>query len=681
MSNVSIEVISPIPGANVGTQRIDVMTVKVRVSAEDGVDLSGITSVMADQVVLSQSVEDPMLWYGRVAVNLGENTLDIQVAGPELSGEQTVTYRNDVAYAVGESILLDEANNRLIVANRREPNIYAVDLNSGTRTLLADNYKGSGGDLRQIWGIAWLEQGSSILVNEYANDILFSLDLASGDRVPVSSGLVGDGENFVHLYQLAVDHANNRVFAADGGYDAIFEIDLSNGDRSIVSQNEWVGEGENFDRIYGIQYHPARNVLFVTDRSASVVFEVDVVTGDRVILSSNTTGSGPLLGYVYDIQLDIEGNRLLATNFDPDESRAPGSILAIDLSSGDRVAISSATAGTSSSFIRPHSLSPLSDSNHVYVSSAFEQRIYKVNTVNGAREVLTQAAVGAGPRLDLTRLELSPDSSIVIAFNKEQAGLVNVDLTTGVRRSIAANDQGVGPDLKAPRDFAVDWSKQIAYVLDSEYKGVVRIELSSGDRNLISDAENVESPFISPLQIVFDNLRNKIYVLDETERASAWVINEIDPITGERKEIFGDVPFRFPRELELPWDGLKMAVHGTDSIFLIDIDTGVSSEVSIDPSFFDSLYTDLHLDEANERLILPRKKSAVTSWDGIIAEVDYNGSLHTLSSSLIGGGRGLHNGGSITYDSRNNRVLVGDSNLSGIVSVSLETGDRIIVSQ
>jgi len=681
MSNVSIEVISPIPGANVGTQRIDVMTVKVRVSAEDGVDLSGITSVMADQVALSQSADDSMLWYGQIAANPGEYTLEIEVDGPGLSGEQSVNYLNDVAYAVGESILLDEGNNRLIVANGREPNVFAVDLNTGVRTLLADKHIGSGPELQQTWGIAWLEQGSSILVNARRVGLI-TLDLATGNRNVVSSADIGSGEMFGGLYQLELDSSNSRVFAADGAYDAIFVVDLASGDRTIVSKNDAVGSGENFNRIYSLRYHPASNVLYVADRPEGTIFRVDVASGDRTVLSDELVGTGPGLNYVHDIQLDLANNRLLATNYDRSDSSAPGSIIAIDITSGNRTDVASTNVGAGSALVRPQTLSPLDATNNVYVSSLTEQRIYKVNTTNGNREILTNAHIGSGPRLGVMQLELSLDNSTVIAFNREDPGLIEMNLSTGNRELFVGNSQGAGVDLMAPRDFTIDWLENIAYILDYEYKGIVRIDLTTGNRSLIPDEVNGVNLFENPSHIVYDNLRDRIYVTDAKGAGSGMAIMEINPSTGAIAEAFSDaVADSFRGELELPWGGQHLAIRTSDSFKLIETSTGVVNEIPVGSAFFNGTLYDLRLDEANERLFVVRRKNSSNSWDTTLAEIFYDGTFNILSGNSVGGGRAISSNRGTAYDAGNNRFLVGDVAVNGIVSVALETGDRITISQ
>ncbi|MHC4165297.1 MAG: hypothetical protein ACYSUM_24580, partial [Planctomycetota bacterium] len=67
---------------------------------------------------------------------------------------------------------------------------------------------------------------------------------------------------------------------------------------------------------------------------------VDVLTGDRTLLSSATGGTGPTLTSVRALAFDGAGSLCLVW----DAGR--GAVIAVDVLTGDRTLLSSATGGT-----------------------------------------------------------------------------------------------------------------------------------------------------------------------------------------------------------------------------------------------------------------------------------------------------------------------------------------------
>jgi DNA-binding beta-propeller fold protein YncE len=82
-----------------------------------------------------------------------------------------------------------------------------------------------------------------------------------------------------------------------------------------------------------------------------------------------------------------------------------------------------------------------------------------------------------------------------------------------------------------PRGIALDSANNRALVVDSSLAAVVAVDLSTGDRTILSDSVTGMGPnFLFPEGITLDSANNRILVLD----SSLAAVIAVEPISGDR---------------------------------------------------------------------------------------------------------------------------------------------------
>ncbi len=452
------------------------------------------------------------------------------------------------AISLPVGITIDAANNRALVVQTSNgfssANVMAVDLDSGERTILSDNaIPDASNPLLFTTSIALdAAHGRTLVANSGG---LLAVDLVTGARSVLlpSSG----GDPFVTLDNLVLDAANNRVFAIDGFFrtivaidldssarsllptadtpdaskpfgtpdsivldpshgralvvdsflQAVVAVDLDTGARNILSDGTVPDSDNGFDGPIGITLDTAHNRALVIDSSLSSVLAVDLDTGARTILSDGAIqASNPLL-YPSGITLDAANNRALVTIQGlPDCCHA---VMSVDLDTGARTILSdNASPDSSNPFGRPLGIE---------LDSANDRALVLADPFWGGEALLT-VKLETGARTILSNFE-TPDSSnpfsypvsIALDSSNNRALVVDASRFYGIGlRSITSVDLGTGartilsdgatPDthnwLYSPGGIALDAARNRALVVDRQSKAVVAVELTSGERVIVS---------------------------------------------------------------------------------------------------------------------------------------------------------------------------------------------------
>jgi len=100
----------------------------------------------------------------------------------------------DVLFEYPSELLLDSANNRLLVADNVKDAVYAVDISSGARTLLWNyDVDGTENDIGYISDMKMDLASNRVLALDYDSNKIVGINLENGDRVTVG----GDGTSDV----------------------------------------------------------------------------------------------------------------------------------------------------------------------------------------------------------------------------------------------------------------------------------------------------------------------------------------------------------------------------------------------------------------------------------------------------------------------------------------------------
>ena len=352
-------------------------------------------------------------------------------------------------------LVLDAANDRLLVADNNLDGIIAVDLSDGPNKGLRTRFSTDGD--------------------------------GNGPEMNTPSGA------------MALDSANNRVLLMDSTLEALFAVDLTTGERSVLSDD--TNDGTGFKSSAGLALHPTKpNVALVSDGSSNdVVFEVDLVTGERTVLSPK---EDPAIGS-WNTPRDIIA--WTDTPFALVPTSSDRALFSVNLETGGRAVVSSASTGTGPDFGTPRfmALRGTSHANRLLITdSGILDALLSVNLETGDRELLSGSSgvgaqkvlVGAGNDFSDPRgIALDDGNDIAYVADAGSKTVVIVDLTTGDREELAPPEPprtlAAGPQLINPRSIALDRSTQPPrlLVVDDGLNAVMEVSLATGERNTISE--------------------------------------------------------------------------------------------------------------------------------------------------------------------------------------------------
>ena len=188
-----------------------------------------------------------------------------------------------------------------------------IDLSTGDREVVLSPGLGSGpypGTITAFLVDTRPEQPAHILgVMRGTNYYLFSADLTTGDRYVLDLGL----PSATHLVnEVRHDVKNNRLIFSDADFsvadnDAIYAIDLTTGDPTTISDGATgSGPGFNFPSNFVLEPQSAPTRTVVSNANDHNLLSVDLASGNRTVISNNTSANflpGPL-------ELDTSGSRL-----------------------------------------------------------------------------------------------------------------------------------------------------------------------------------------------------------------------------------------------------------------------------------------------------------------------------------------------------------------------------------
>jgi DNA-binding beta-propeller fold protein YncE len=130
---------------------------------------------------------------------------------------------------------------------------------------------------------------------------------------------------------------------------------------------------------------PTARRAFVLDAGAPAVLSVDLLTGSRTVVSSATQGVGASLGGAVDLAVSPEGDRLFLVG--------PSRVVGVDVATGDRTLLSTTAAGgpgRGPGLLHPTSvvLSPAGDV--LLVTDAALNAVVAIDLSTGERVVLSR---------------------------------------------------------------------------------------------------------------------------------------------------------------------------------------------------------------------------------------------------------------------------------------------------
>jgi hypothetical protein len=237
-------------------------------------------------------------------------------------------------------MLFDTANERLLLASnpgQGAPQIVAVDIETGVRTTISSDDRGTGDSFANPVSLEW-GQGHQLLVTDNTADAIFMVDPVSGNRTTVvdatalgvaiesplfASWIESSNElivtpnvifdhyfigienwqtaplTYVHstndgntgpeinrtVQGSAVDEANNRLLVLDG-HDQLIAVNLESGDRTLLAESV-TNISSPFELSKNLEYDPVSKLLFIVESNINTgLYVVDPQSGSVVLLSN-----------------------------------------------------------------------------------------------------------------------------------------------------------------------------------------------------------------------------------------------------------------------------------------------------------------------------------------------------------------------------------------------------------
>lgn len=300
---------------------------------------------------------------------------------------------------------------------------------------------------------------------------------------------------------------------------------------------------------------------------------------------------------------------------------------------------------------------------------------------NGSRAVLSGPRNGVGPQfVSPYSLELDAGNERLLLFDLELSAIFTIDLATGDRTILVANDQSTTPSLNSVTVMTMNPAAD-ELLCASSASGLFRVVLSTGALETISGpGTQVGPPITSPTGIAYDKASNLAYVAEASTRS----VYTVDLASGERKLFSGSGVATGPDILAtgdcelVPTFGLVVVDRG-GFVVAIDLATGDRATLSApseDEEKDDSFATVRAVAALGEDLYLPDANASGVWWvEGA------TGDRRLLGSTEAGSGPPLAFPTDLTVDGQGTIYAMITGVLGGdILAIDSRLGTRALVS-
>jgi len=465
-----------------------------------------------------------------------------------------------------------------------------------------------------------------VLVLDQTRRALFAIDLLNGQLDLLSGDTVGAGPMLMNPASMAIDNNLQRALVADS--DGIFGVDLVTGTRSTLVSNDDFDPDTVFFAPLDLAFDNDTGTAYLLQESGNnlsnqkFLLVVDLTTMDaelgevigfdpnaidfdtaraRLILWSFDdalailpAGSNQGLvipgefsditaGNAREARIDAVSDRYIVNEFSVNfSSNATNALIQIDPDTGDRSVIFQDALGAGPKVRSSVDLDLHAASSALYLLDPGPQSLMRVDLASGDRSIVSGVGAGNGPSFTAVQaLVLDPSGSLAYVLDQGAGGgmVLAVDLNDGSRTIVSNALIGTGPDMPGSVAMAIDPDGTHLFVADESLNAVLRVDIATGDRTIISDESNLGDPLVKPTGINFDSTANRLLVTDEADGATTNLrIFGVDPVGGDRTVLFANLPtppvlFSARDIASLPGTNLAV-VAALDTLMLLNLDTG-----------------------------------------------------------------------------------------------------------
>lgn len=427
-----------------------------------------------------------------------------------------------------ESLYVNSTATKAYFSDWQAKELSVIDIATGDRSEVSGAGRGIGTAIDNPYGIIFnADETKAYQANRpfSANPFFLEIDIASGNRTLISSDSLGTGDIIEGIYSISISSDGSELLALDNIEKDLIAIDIATGNRTPAIDFSY-GTGPRLSS----SFYASRRIAVNPDSSIAYNFEsyesilkVDLGSGNRSILASNSVGTGPSFRLVSGMAVSSDGNFIYATDGgDNITTAANSSILRIDTSTGNRTKISGESTGSGPDFFFPSSIVLTADNSKAYVSDEWQHALYSINLSTGARAIVSDDSTGAGtgPALNKpTQIALNAAETKAYVINSSSAALIEIDLSTGNRSLISSSSLGSGTNFNVPASLVLNEAEGKAYVGNTgiAYHGVIEVDLSTGNRTKLDLAsEKNGSAILNVGYLSYGSSYDSLIVFDST---------------------------------------------------------------------------------------------------------------------------------------------------------------------
>jgi hypothetical protein len=448
--------------------------------------LSGLSAMVVDaannRVIAVDSQPDSL-----VAIDLATGARTTLSTGDRTGDTRLFT-------ALG--LALDAVNNRVFATVRDTRAIVAVNLATGARSVVSNAAVGTGPAFEFPASIAFdTTTGTDLYVGDSGglNPTVYRVDIATGNRIVFSQSITAgmtQGPAFFTCEGLALDSARVWLYMATGnGVQRILMNGANRGNREMVASNQaGGGSGEPVQFVRYIALNAANDRLFALEDNGEVL-SIDIATRARSVLVQSRVGAGsrPVAPWAVAIeQTSGHPQSLLGL--------ISGKVERIDLATGNRTLVSGSGAGAGPPFAAPYDLARdtragSANSALVLDSSGGTGSIVSVDLTSGNRTTL--ASLGTVNIVRHMKLDAANNRVFFVDSGPSNAhaddAFYSLDLATGVRTLVSGTDRGTGVAFNDPSHIALEpvMNPTRAIVGNRFTSQLLSIDLATGNRSTL----------------------------------------------------------------------------------------------------------------------------------------------------------------------------------------------------
>lgn len=400
-------------------------------------------------------------------------------------------------------------------------------------------------------------------------------------------------------------------------------------------------------RPTGVSYDATGDRMLVVDSAHDGVLAISA-TDAISVLSSPALGTGAVLGSPNEIT-SIGSNAFVGSNLD-------STIAKVDLTTGNRTALSGGGAGSGTAFVALFGIGADASRNRVLALDFHQQgfpqsnRLFTVDPSTGARALLSGGGAGSGATFGLVSAIVhdTVNDRYVTVGNNQSTGVYQVlaiDPVTGARTELSGSTVGSGVSLSGGRDLVL-LSPSVALVLTAPNSANARnlnglfvsVDLTTGVRTAVTFSGVVTQPTF----------------------ASGTMSMDIDPDTGDvyLTESAGAGVYR-------------IALNSVTDIASVALVEPAEASIGSGPKFVFS--AGLAFDPAGQRFFVTERRP-----DQITAIALNTAARSVASSATVGTGTAPSVPRRVEWDATNTRALMVDGFVS-VSGVAPTTGDRTLI--